>query len=131
WAEVPHPHGAAHTLILAVSVGVMLLGAALGFYLYPPAGTDALERRAPGAFNGLVLLKGSFDGLYDYYVAKVQQRFAMLLNFLEQIFLAGLVVRGLAWLVGLVGMGARVLHVGSLHAYVYWFLLGVVLLWGF
>jgi NADH-quinone oxidoreductase subunit L len=28
-------------------------------------------------------------------------------------------------------MGARALHVGKLHVYVYWFLLGVVLLWGF
>jgi NADH-quinone oxidoreductase subunit L len=28
-------------------------------------------------------------------------------------------------------MGARALHVGRLHVYVYWFLLGVVLLWGF
>jgi NADH-quinone oxidoreductase subunit L len=28
-------------------------------------------------------------------------------------------------------MGARVLHGGKLHVYVYWFLLGVVLLWGF
>src|SRR5690606_15326657 len=55
WAEVPHPHGAAYTLILAVSVGVMLLGAGLALWLYPPAGTDALERRAPGAFNGLAL----------------------------------------------------------------------------
>ena len=62
-------------------------------------------------------------------MAKVQQRFAMLINFLEQIFLAGLIIRGFAGLVGLLGLGARALHVGSLHAYVYWFLLGVVLLW--
>ena len=56
----------------------------------------------------------------------MQQRFAMLLNFLEQIVLAGLIVRGFAGLVGLVGLGARALHVGSLHVYVYWFLFGVV-----
>jgi NADH-quinone oxidoreductase subunit L len=31
----------------------------------------------------------------------VQQRFAMLLNFLEQIFLAGLIIRGFAGVVGL------------------------------
>ena len=64
-------------------------------------------------------------------MAKVQQRFAMLLNFLEQIFLAGLVIRGCAGLVGLVGLGARALHTGNLHAYVYWFLLGAALLWAF
>jgi NADH-quinone oxidoreductase subunit L len=62
----------------------------------------------------------------------VQQRFAMLLNFLEQIFLSGVILRGLvAGTVGLLGMGARALHVGSLHAYVYWFLLGLALLWAF
>lgn len=55
----------------------------------------------------------------------------MVLNFLEQILLAGLIIRGLAGVVGLFGLGARALHTGSLHTYVYWFLLGAVLLWGF
>jgi NADH-quinone oxidoreductase subunit L len=36
-----------------------------------------------------------------------------------------------AGVVGLVGMGARALHVGSIHGYVYWFLIGVLLVWGF
>jgi len=40
-------------------------------------------------------------------------------------------VRGLAGFVGMIGMGARVLYVGSLHAYVYWFLIGAALLWAF
>jgi NADH-quinone oxidoreductase subunit L len=55
----------------------------------------------------------------------------MLLNFLEQIFLAGLIIRGFAGFVGLIGYGARALYTGSLHTYVYWFLLGAVLLWAF
>ena len=79
----------------------------------------------------LAPLKESFDAAYSYYVAKIQQRFAMLLNFLEQIFLAGLIIRGLAGFVGLFGLGARALHVGNLNAYVYWFLFGVVLLWAY
>jgi NADH-quinone oxidoreductase subunit L len=87
--------------------------------------------RLPAAFTGLTVLKESFDRAYEAYVAKVQDRFAMLLNFLEQIMLAGLIVRGMAGIAGLFGLGARALHVGSLHAYVYWFLLGAVLLWGF
>jgi len=53
----------------------------------------------------------------------------MMLNFFEKIFLSGVIVRGAASLVGLVGLGARALHTGSLHTYVYWFLLGVALLW--
>ena len=55
----------------------------------------------------------------------------MVLNFFEQIFLAGVIVRGLAGVVGLFGMGARALHVGNLNAYVYWFLFGAALLWAF
>ena len=40
-------------------------------------------------------------------------------------------VRGLAGVTGLVGLGARALHVGSLHAYVWWFFVGAVVLWGY
>jgi NADH-quinone oxidoreductase subunit L len=128
---IPEAHGSDHTLIFAVSIAVMVIGAGAAWAFYPAAATDALESKAGGLFRSLVALKESFDKVYDYYVAKVQQRFAMLINFLEQIFLAGLIIRGCAGLVGLVGLGVRALHVGSLHAYVYWFLLGAVLLWGF
>ena len=129
WSLIPIAHGAAHTKILVVSVLVMVVGAGAAFALYKPSSMDALETKAPAVFGGLSALKTSFDGVYNYYVAKVQQRFALFLNFVEQIFLAGLIVRGLAGLVGLVGLGARALHVGSLHAYVYWFLLGAAFLW--
>ncbi len=128
---VPHAHGSDHTTILLVSLAVMIVGAGSALLFYKSAATDALEQKAPGAFKGLEALKESFDRVYDYYVAKVQQRFAMLINFLEQVFLAGLIIRGLAGFVGLIGYGARALYTGSLHTYVYWFLLGAVLLWAF
>ena len=54
---------------------------------------------------------------------------AMVLNFLEQILLAGLIVRGLAGVVGLFGLGARALHTGNANTYAYWFLLGIAALW--
>jgi NADH-quinone oxidoreductase subunit L len=126
-----HNDASAHTIILATSLAVTVIGAAAAWFFYPAAKDDALEVKSGALFGRLVQLKESFDSVYDYYVAKVQQRFAMLLNFLEQILLAGFIIRGLAGLVGLVGLGARALHVGSLHAYVYWFLLGTVLLWAF
>ncbi|MCF7687050.1 MAG: NADH-quinone oxidoreductase subunit L [Cephaloticoccus sp.] len=125
---VPHSE-TAHTTILLTSLAVLLVGALGAWFFYENAARDTLEKKFSGAFRGLTALKESFDSLYDYYVAKVQQRFAMLLNFLEQIFLAGLIIRGFSGLVGLFGLGARALHVGSIHAYVYWFLLGVVALW--
>jgi NADH-quinone oxidoreductase subunit L len=126
---VPQAHGSDHTVILATSVAVLAVGALAAWVVYPAAATDALAGKAPGIFGLLSALQASFDRAYGYYVAKVQQRFALLLNFLEQIFLAGLVVRGLAGLVGLFGLGARALHVGNVNAYAYWFLLGLVALW--
>ena len=130
-ADLSEAHGSDHTVILITSLAVMIVGAVAAFYLYKPAATDALAEKSPGVFTSLVALRNSFDAAYDYYVAKVQQRFAMLLNFLEQILLAGLIIRGCAGMVGLFGMGARALHVGKLTVYVYWFLFGVVVLWLF
>jgi NADH-quinone oxidoreductase subunit L len=34
-------------------------------------------------------------------------------------------------LVGLLGLGVRALHVGSLQVYLYWFLIGAALLWAY
>ncbi|MDP3072784.1 MAG: NADH-quinone oxidoreductase subunit L [Opitutaceae bacterium] len=130
-ALVPHAEGTDHIVILSTSLAVMLLGglAALAFYKTTP--TDTLADKAHGAFGALTALRNSFDRAYDYYVAKVQQRFAMLVNFLEQILLAGVIVRGLAAAVGFFGLGARALHTGNVNAYAYWFLLGAVALWAF
>jgi NADH-quinone oxidoreductase subunit L len=128
---VPEPEGAAHWMMIAVGTGAMLVGLLSALAYYQPAAVDPLQARVPVVFGLLTFTKESFDRLYGYYVAKVQQRFAMLLNMLEQIFLAGWLIRGGASMVGLIGIGARALHVGKLHVYVYWFLLGVALLWGF
>ncbi len=127
WDMVPHAEGLSMVLLSSM---ILVVGGGAALLFYRPSVHDALQLRAPGVFAGITMLKESFDRFYDYFVAKVQQRFAMLLNFLEQIFLAGLIIRGLAGLVGLFGLGARALHVGSLHAYVYWFLIGAVVLWG-
>jgi NADH-quinone oxidoreductase subunit L len=128
---IPEAHGSAHTTILLVSLAVMTIGAGSALFFYKPSDHDTLEEKSRAAFGLLTWVKESFDKLYDYYVAKVQQRFAMLINFLEQIFLAGLIVRGLAGVAGLIGLGARAIYTGSLHVYVYWFLLGAVVLWAF
>ena len=126
---VPEAHGTDHTVVLVTSLVVLAVGVLVAFVLYQPERNDALALKAPGLFAALAALKASFDRIYDYYVAKVQQRFAMLLNFLEQIFLAGVIVRGLAGIIGLFGLGARALHVGNANAYAYWFLLGAAALW--
>ncbi|HEX2852042.1 MAG TPA: NADH-quinone oxidoreductase subunit L [Opitutaceae bacterium] len=129
--HIPVAHGTAHTVILLTSLGVMSVGLVAALLLYKPAPVDSLAQKSPALFGGLTALRNSFDAFYGYYVAKVQQRFAILLNYLEQVVLSGFIIRGLAGVVGLFGLGVRTLHVGSLHAYVYWFLFGVVALWLF
>ncbi len=136
---VPEAEGADHAFILVTSIVVLFVGAGTALVLYGGAGAaradapgvpaDVLERNAPVLFRSLVRLRSSFDSAYDYYVAKVQQRFALVLNFLDVIVLAGFVVRGAAGIAGLVGLGARALNVGRTNAYVAWLLAGVVLLW--
>jgi len=128
---VPEAHGAAHTTILLVSLAVMTVGGGAALFFYKSAATDTLEEKFRFGFSALTGLKESFDKLYNYYVAKVQQRFAMVLNFLEQIVLAGAIIRGLAGFAGLVGYGARAFYTGSLQAYAYWFLLGAAILWAY
>jgi len=130
-ALIPEAHGSAHTTILLVSLAVMTIGAGSALFFYKTAATDTLEEKFRFGFSMLTGLKESFDKAYDYYVAKVQQRFAMVINFLEQIVLAGAIIRGLAGFAGLVGYGARAFYTGSLQAYAYWFLLGAALLWAY
>jgi NADH-quinone oxidoreductase subunit L len=131
--EVPdgHNHEHAHVVVFVTSLTVVLVGGLTAYFFYKSTDKDTLAVQSPGLFGGLALLKASPDEIYTYYVAKVQDRFALVLNFLDQVFLGNGIVRGFAGFVGLISLGARALYVGSLHAYVYWFLIGAALLWGF
>lgn len=125
---VPEAHGSAHTAMLLLSCGILLLGGGVALLFYKSDATDSLAAKSPAAFGLLKRLKDGPDRFYGYYVAKVQQRFAMVLNFLDYLFVAGL-PRFAAEVVSWFGAGARLLHVGSLHGYVYWFLFGAALCW--
>jgi NADH-quinone oxidoreductase subunit L len=136
---IPEAEGWDRGVISATSLAVLLIGAGSALALYGGAGRpapaaaggedDRLQRGFPGLFAALVRLQECFDRVYDYYVAKVQQRFALVLNFLDVFVLAGFLVRGAAGVAGLVGLGARALNVGRVNVYVYWFLAGVAALW--
>ncbi|HTJ77427.1 MAG TPA: NADH-quinone oxidoreductase subunit L [Rariglobus sp.] len=128
WSQIPHAEGAEPFIM---SLVILIVGAGAAWMLYKPAATDTLEDKVPSLFGFLAVVKASPDWIYDWYVAKVQQRFAMLLKFIEDMLLSGLIIRGLSGVVGLIGIGARALHVGNLHAYVYWFLFGTALLWAY
>lgn len=122
-------YDAMHTTVLIAGTAAWAVMLAVSFFFYGlGAKTDRLEDRVPAAY-GFLKARLWFDELYDYYVAKIQQRFAALLSFLDVFLIKGLCVRGSAGLVGLVGLLAKRMHTGSLHNYVYWFFAGMILFW--
>lgn len=118
--------GLALPLMLA-GLAAMVLGFVVTFFYYGCGpSTDRLERCHPLAFKVLER-HGWFDDFYDAYVRRVQQRFAHMLGFLDLLLINGMIVRGAAGIAGLCGIVLRSLHVGNPQAYIYWFLIGVLL----
>ncbi len=117
-----------HTILLWGSLS-WIVGLLVSLFFYGLGATeDRLEQRIK-PLHALLKSRLFIDELYDYYVARIQQRFAMLLGFLDVFLIKGVFVRGSAGVVGLVGICSRLLHVGNIHAYVYWFLAGLILFW--
>ena len=90
--------------------------------------SDRLERLSPKLFT---FLQGRLwiDELYAVYLERIQKPLAEIFSFADTVILRGLVVRGSAGLVGILGIGLRLLQVGRLNSYVLWFFLGLVLFW--
>ena len=67
--------------------------------------------------------------VYDYYVKKVQQRFATFLATFVDLFLIELLwVRGIGIVCSVTGMGIRKLHDCSANSQIKWMVAGVLLL---
>jgi NADH-quinone oxidoreductase subunit L len=122
-------YDAMHHTVLIWGTAAWIVGLVGSFFFYGKgAKQDRLEQKAKPLYE---FLKARlwFDEIYGFYVAKIQQRMALILSFLDIFLIKGVIVRGSAGLVGLVGICCRSLHVGNIHAYVYWFLAGFILLW--
>lgn len=122
-------YDAMHHTVLVWSSAAWIVGLIGSLFFYGlGAQQDRLETRMQPLYQ---FLKARlwFDEIYGFYVAKIQQRLAVLLSFLDVFLIKGVIVRGSAGLVGLVGGCTRALHVGNIHAYVYWFLAGLILFW--
>ena len=126
--QLPLAEGTGHVVVLIVSLLALVAGFGLAWMIYGVgASTDRLEKHA-GAFYAFLEQKFYFDTLYEWYVEKVQQRIARLLSFLDQILVAGVLVRGAAGVAMVFGVSSRASFTGNLHHYVYWFFLGILLL---
>jgi NADH-quinone oxidoreductase subunit L len=122
-------YDAMHSKVVLLGTAAWVIGLTLSFFFYGRgAKEDRLEKAAPPVY-GFLKNRLWFDEIYNFYVAKIQQRLADVLGFIDVFLIKGVLVRGSAGLVGLVGMCSRSLHVGNIHGYVYWFLAGLVLLW--
>lgn len=117
--------------ILILGSLTWILGLGISYFFYGcGAPKDRLLELMPRLF-GILKSKLWFDEIYDFYVLRIQQRVADLLNFIDVVIISGLFVRGSAGIIGVLGLGGRSLHVGSLHIYVYWFLAGLLLFGAF
>ncbi|MDP4643493.1 MAG: NADH-quinone oxidoreductase subunit L [Opitutales bacterium] len=118
-----------HHLVLILGSAAWIVGLLGSLLFYGKGATeDQLEKRAAPVY-GFLKDRLWFDEIYGYYVAKIQQRFAGLLSVLDVFVIKGVLVRGSAGLVGLIGMCSKSQHVGSIHGYVYWFLAGLIFFW--
>lgn len=123
-------HGEGHSAAVGFGVIAWAVGLVLAFVFYGAgAKEDRFQKMVTPLYN-LFNAKFFFDSIYDWYVANVQQRVASFLQITEQLFLSGIIIKGFfAGFAGLIGIGLRSLHVGNLHAYVYWFIGGLALLY--
>jgi len=125
--SILHPEGADKTRLIVVSLVIALGGIGLAWLIYRPGSEqDNLQVRAKPLW-AVSKSRFFFDEIYNYYVEKVQQRFADLLGFLDTVLINGLIVRGTAGIVGLFGFVGRSLHTGNLHNLVWWFFAGVLI----
>ncbi|MFO8026711.1 MAG: NADH-quinone oxidoreductase subunit L, partial [Opitutales bacterium] len=122
-------YDAMHYKVVLLGTLAWVVGLVGSFFFYGRgAKEDKLAKLAPPVY-GFLKERLWFDEIYNFYVAKIQQRLEDFLGFIDVFLIKGVFVRGSAGLVGLVGMCSRSLHVGNIHGYVYWFLAGMILLW--
>jgi len=129
--SVPELHGSDHTLFIIISLVAATIGL-LGAYLFYGAGAteDRLEQRMRPLW-ALSKSRFYFDEIYGWYVARIQDRVADFIDFMDAFLIGGVAVRGSAGITGLFGLLARSFHTGNAGSYVWWFFIGLLTIWGF
>ena len=117
-----------HTFEIIATV-LTLVGVCFAWIVYGKRnGVDAVEQNFPRVYS--VLNKhGWFDDIYNWYVAKVQQRIAIFLStFVDLLLIELLSVRGLGIICAVVGTGLKRMHECSANSQVKWIVAGVALI---
>ena len=120
-------HDAAHKLLLILGTAAWLIGLGGSYLFYKDAGgKDSLQHRQPALF---ALLRKAlfFDPAYNFYVSKIQNRAAAVIDVLDKLLIQGLLVRGSAGILYVAGLFTRMLHGGNLQHYAFWVGIGLLL----
>ena len=116
-----------HKLVLILGSLAWVAGLGISLLFYGRGiSEDRLELKYPRVF---AFLKGRLwiDEIYQMYLSNIQRPVAEFLSFADEVILRGIIVRGGAGLVGILGVGFRLLQVGKLNNYVLWFFVGLLL----
>ena len=106
-----------------------ILGIVVAYILYGRTkGYDIVEKKLPFLYEALNK-HGWFDDIYNWYVAKVQQRIATFLaTFVDLLLVELLIVRGLGIVSSVLGYGFKRMHDVSANSQVKWLVGGVIVL---
>ena len=117
----------AHKLLYILGTAAWIVGLGGSYIFYRnPNGEDRLEHRQPALF-GLLRKALFFDPAYNFYVKKVQNRVADIIDVLDKLLVQGIMVRGSAGILYVAGLFTRMLHGGNLQHYAFWVGSGLLL----
>ncbi len=123
-------YGATHHLLQIMGTVAWVLGLFGSMLFYGMGAKEDRFEKTSSFTYGFLQKRLFFDEIYNWYVAKVQQKIADILNLIDLLLVSGLMVRGTAGFVGLLGIVSRAIHTGNLHVYLYWIAIGALaLLW--
>lgn len=126
-APLYHHHPAA-TPVLAASLAALAAGAAAAWLLYARRRDDPLATRPAGR----ALARGlGIDAFYAAAIRWLQDGAATIVHFLDELLIGSLLVEGAARAATRLGLLARRLQSGRLHAYAFLLALGAILLVAF
>ena len=119
-------HEAAHKPLLVLGSAAWVVGLG-GSYIFYKGGApeDNLQKRQPQLY-GILRNALFFDSIYNFYIDKVQNRVADVIDVLDKLIVQGLLVRGSAGILYLAGLLTRSLHGGNLQFYSFWIAIGVL-----
>jgi NADH-quinone oxidoreductase subunit L len=128
WGGVAHWFGVGHmkeevhnSLVPMIAIGVFVVGALLGYFLYAGRSTDPIR-------IGLLKHKFYFDEFYAALIRNTQDALAKASAWADRWIIDGLGVRGISGATWGTGFVLRFLQVGNLQAYAFFFGLGVLVL---